>query len=135
MFKTIVDENRETEREMEFMDLEDVTDEIVTMSPAIIDDDDDYDEAMASVWNFIQSLIDRLPNVWKHDIDWTEVEVATNGYELLFKYEGDCEDVASLLDFYVFGSNESHTGEYNREDDERCDCVDANTGWFYIDWD
>lgn len=97
------------------------------------------DENFTQAWEFIQSIIDRLPNVFKdadnNDINWDEVEVATNGDELLFKSEEDCWYIANILDEYVFGCTEAHTGEYNREEDERNEEVDANTGWFYIDWD
>ncbi len=134
MYKIKVDEGRATEREMEFIDLFNVEDEIVTKSPEP-DDDEDDDYPFEKAWIFIQSLIDRLPNVWEHDIEWLDVEVATNGDELLFKYESDCNYVADLLDHYVFGTNETHTGEYNREEDERSYEVDANTGWYYIDFD
>ena len=96
------------------------------------------DESFTQAWEFIQSIIDRLPNVFKDEsssIIWDDVEVATNGDELLFKHEDECWHIANLLDDYVFGCTETHTGEYNKEEDERSGEVDANTGWFYIDWD
>lgn len=95
---------------------------------------DDYEDLNAP-WNIIQSIIDDLPNVWKDDLDWTEVEAATNGDELLFKYEADCERVADAIDDYVFGYGESHTGYYDPYEDAKSGETDANTGWYYIDFD
>ena len=133
MIKIKVDEHRETEREEQFFDLQDVQEEIVGNSPEIDYENEDYPFERA--WEFIQGLIGKVPNVWEHDVEWLEITVATNGDELLFRYEKDCEYVADLLDYYLFESPECHTGYYDPEDDERDNCVDANTGWYYIDWD
>lgn len=133
MIKIKVDEHRGTERDEVFYDLENVREEIVVRSPVLDYEDEDY--PLEKAWEFIQGLIDKLPNVWQHDVDWTEIKVATNGDELLFKYESDCEYVADLLDWCLFDSDECHTGYYDPEEDERDNCVDANTGWYYIDWD
>ena len=133
MIKIKVDEHKETEREEQFFDLQDVQAEIVENSPEPDHENEDYPFERA--WEFIQGLIDKLPNVWKHDVDWAEIEVATNGDELLFRFESDCEYVADLLDYYLFECNECHTGYYDPEEDKRDNCVDANTGWYYIDWD
>lgn len=132
MIKIKVDEHRGTERDEVFYDLENIREEIVVRSPILDYEDEDY--PLEKAWEFIQGLIDKLPNVWQHDVDWAEIKVATNGDELLFKYESDCEYVADLLDWYLFDGDECYTGYYDPEEDERDNYVDANTGWYYIDW-
>ena len=112
--------------------------ELEAMEPVYNDElaeDDDYDDYMTDAWDVLDSIINRLPNVWNNDFDTSGVEIATNGYELLFKYECDCERIADLLDEKVFCCPETHTGYYNPEEDERSGETDANTGWYYIDWD
>lgn len=81
----------------------------------------------------VDRIIERLPNVWKDDC--FNLEIATNCDEILFRYRTVCERVADLLDEHVFGETECHTGYYDPVEDERCGCVDANTGWYYIDFD
>lgn len=86
-------------------------------------------------WDIIQKIIDQLPNVFKDNLEWMDVEIATNGDELLFKYESDCERFADVLDDHVFGTTECHTGYYDPYEDYRSGEYDANSGWYYIDWD
>lgn len=86
-------------------------------------------------WNVIQSVIDVLPNVLKDDIDWTEIEIATNGDVFLLRYGADCERFADALDEHVFGSKECHTGYYDPFEDAQGGETDELTGWYYIDWD
>lgn len=135
MIKIKVDEYRETEHEETFFDVQDVKDEIVKRSPEI----DWNTEPCEKAWNkaiaFINSVFNNLPNVKKHDIEWMDIEVSTNGDEFLFRYENDCENVADLLDQYLFKYSECHTGYYNPEEDKRSNCEDSNTGWYYINWD
>ena len=110
---------------------EELIKELENQEPIIFDYDDNPDPA----WDTIQSIIDRLPNVYKDDIDWTKIEIATNGDEFLFKYESDCEMFANVLDDHVFGCAECHTGYYDPYEDARSGEMDANSGWYYIDWD
>ena len=119
---------------LDVYELEMMLDGINDAEVAEYNEEDDFGKA----FEFIQKIIDQLPDVW--DInnpvdDWTKIDLATNGDELLFKYEADCDRIADLLDKKVFCYPESHTGYYDPEEDERCDCVDPNTGWYYIDWD
>lgn len=133
MIKVIVDAKRDTEREMEFLDIVGLEEEIKNIPKVLVSDDEDY--PFSEAWEYIDKIANRLPDVWKHDVEWPEIEIATNGEEILFKYDRDCERIADLLDTYVFGSRECHTGYYDPVEDERDDCVDANTGWHYINWD
>ena len=110
------------------LDVYDLERELKDMTPVEGDEDQLFDLA----WERICDIMNRLPNVWKDDLEWLEVDVATNGDELLFKYRRDCEKIADLLDSNVFGWAESHTGYYDPDEDARDNCVDANTGWYYI---
>ena len=119
---------------LDVYELEMMLDGINDAEVAEYNEEDDYGKA----FEFIQKIIDQLPDVW--DInnpvdDWTKIDLATNGNELLFKYEADCWRIADLLDKKVFCYPESDTGYYDPDEDERYDCVDPNTGWYYIDWD
>lgn len=134
MVRLVVDEHRETKHFEEFLDLDDLGKEIRTNSPDIDFEKEDPDYPYEKAWVFIQKLMDKLPNIYKHDVEWLEVEVATNGDEFLFKYEAWCEHIADLFDKYVFKGEESHTGYYDPEEDKRDDCVDELTGWYYLDF-
>ena len=111
--------------------VEDLLKELDKIEPVDLDFDDNLDPA----WNVIQDIIDRLPNVYEQNLGDTSVEISTNGDELLFRSELDCERVADALDEHVFGFRECHTGYYDPEEDKRSGETDENTGWFYIDWD
>lgn len=116
--------------------VEDLINELKQMSPVVdLSEDVDLDYAMNPAWEIIQNIIDRVPNIYKDDMEWLDVEIATNGDELLFHYETDCERFADVLDDYVFGFVECHTGYYDPEEDEKSGETDENTGWYYIDWD
>lgn len=97
-------------------------------------DEDYFNNKPDPAWEYIQSIIDRVPNIYKDDLEWLDVEIATDGDILLFKYETDCETIADALDDHVFGSHECHTGYYDPEEDRRNDEIDEHTGWYYIDW-
>ena len=133
MIKIKVDKYRETEREEEFFDLQDVAEEIVERSPAPNMDNEDY--PFEKAWEFIEMIIGKLPNIYKHDVEWLDIEIATDGWILLFKFEKDCEEIAGLLNHHLFQSKECLTGYYDPREDERDDCVDEYTGWYYIDFD
>ena len=99
-------------------------------NPLVDSKDDDY--GMDAAWEYVNVIIKSLPNVFTDDTD--NAMIATNGDELLFRKESDCERFADALDKYVFGFAECHTGYYDPQDDMRSDEVDENTGWYYIDW-
>ena len=83
--------------------VEDLLKEINQMEPAEFTEDDYFSNKSDSAWDVIQSIIDRVPNIYKDDLEWLDVEIATNGDELLFRYETHCERFADALDKHVFG--------------------------------
>lgn len=115
------------------MNVNELIKEIAQMEPIADLEDEDY--GMDPAFDVIQNIIDRLPNVWKDDLDWTTVEIATNGEEILLKYYLDCENLADALDNHVFGYAACHTGYYNPYEDARSGETDANSGWHYIDFE
>lgn len=115
--------------------IEELIKELSKKKPIVFEDNMYFDGCLDPAWRVIQDVIDRLPNVFKDDFDWMEIEIATNGDELLFKYESDCELFANILDKHVFGFNECHTGYYDPYEDAKSGETDANSGWYYIDWD
>lgn len=115
--------------------VEELLKEINQMNPVEFTDEDYFSNKPDPVWNVIQSIIDRVPNIYKDDLEWLDVEIATNEDELLFHYETDCERFADALDEHVFGSRECHTGYYDPYEDARSGETDENTGWYYINWD
>ena len=115
--------------------VDDLINELNHMEPNPLTDEEYFDSIPDPAWDVIQSIINRVPNIYKDNMDWTDVEIATNGDELLFRYEYDCERFADALDDHVFGYAECHTGYYDPYEDARSGETDENTGWYYIDWD
>ena len=115
--------------------VEDLLKEIEAMEPQILSDDEYLAGKEDPSWKVIDNLINRVPNIYKDDLEWLDVEIATDGDELLFRYESDCERFADALDDHVFGCHECHTGYYDPEEDERSNEVDEHTGWYYVDFD
>ena len=109
----------------------DLIKELKQMKPISHDEWDGFKPA----WDIIQSIIERVPNVYKDDLEWLDVEIATNGDEFLFRHEIDCERFADELDAHVFGYTECHTGYYDPYEDALNGETDENTGWYYIDFD
>lgn len=132
MVKVIVDEHEPTERTMEFIDVEDIENMITELPAPLYDTDSDYNN---KVWEFLETIFDQIPNIYRHDIEWSDIMVATNEEEFLFRYENDCEHIADLLDKYLFGCYETHTGYYDPDEDEKSGETDENTGWYYLDFD
>lgn len=118
-----------------FSTYDELVNDVKAMEPVELNDIDYFDSVPDPAFEVIDKIIQRLPNVWKDDLDWMEVEIATNGDELLFKHEVDCEKFADLLDNHVFGTTECHTGYYDPYEDAKSGETDANSGWYYIDWD
>ena len=106
--------------------------EVKEMEPVVLTDLEYFNNVPDPTWEAIENIINQLPNVWKDDT--SNCDIATNGVEILFKNHLDCEYFADAVDEHVFGSSECHTGYYDPEDDERNDEVDANTGWYYMDF-
>ena len=115
--------------------VDDLLKEISQMQPVDLYDKDYFDSKPDQTWNVIQSIIDRVPNIYKDDLEWLDVEIATNGDEFLFNSEFDCERFADALDKHVFGYTECHIGYYDPYEDARSGETDENSGWYYIDFD
>lgn len=113
----------------------DLIEELELMKPVYLTEEQYFDNVPDPAWNVIQNIFDRIPNIYEDDMEWLDVEIATNGDELLFKHENDCERFADVLDEHVFGYTECHIGYYDPKEDERSGEVDGNTGWYYIDFD
>ena len=84
-------------------------------------------------------------NVWtefvKHlptEADWAHNSVNVWYYEyadeILCCTEELAEMIANMLDG-ISGEKQSHIGYYDPEEDERDNCVDGRTGWYYVDYD
>ena len=54
--------------------------------------------------------------------------------EILCRSEEQAEMIANIIED-ISGEKMAHTGYYDPEEDERDDCVDDRTGWYYVDWD
>ena len=54
--------------------------------------------------------------------------------EILCRTEEQADAIAGILDD-ISGEHMAHTGYYDPEEDEKDDCVDGRTGWYYVDWD
>lgn len=63
-----------------------------------------------------------------------DTRIWTDGSEILCKTEAMADAIADLIDA-VEGEPVAHTGSYDPEEDERNDCVDNYTGWYYVDLD
>ena len=115
--------------------IDDLLKEIKQMMPVVFSVLDYFSNKPDPAWNVIQSIIDRVPNIYKDDLEWLDVEIATNGDELLFNSEFDCERFADALDKHIFGFTECHTGYYDPYEDAISGETDENSGWYYIDFD
>lgn len=111
--------------------VDDYIKQIERIEPLHTYDGDELDPA----WSIIQMIMDSVPNIYKEDFEYDDTEIATNGIEFLFKYEADCERFADALDRHVFNCRECHTGYYDPIEDEANGETDANTGWYYVDFD
>ena len=106
----------------------------IIKSFTIIYADEDEDQSFQRGVDAFYDLIKELPNIYSDDI--TDSAVATNGSEILVKEYAACEEIADLIDDYLFvGESCCHTGYYDPEEDKRSNEVDENTGWYYINFD
>ena len=85
-------------------------------------------------------------NIWtefvKHlptEADWAHNSVDVWYYEdadeILCCTEELAEMIADILEGISGAERVAHTGYYDPEEDERDDCVDGRTGWYYVDYD
>jgi len=54
--------------------------------------------------------------------------------EILCRSEELADMVANILEG-ISGEHEAHIGYYDPEEDEKDNCVDDRTGWWYVDFD
>ena len=90
-----------------------------------------------SVW---YNLVKHLPQ----EEDWAKDEQLgrnsidvwyyADADEILCRQEDQAEMFANILDS-ISGEHMAHTGYYDPEEDEKDDCVDGRTGWYYVTYD
>lgn len=84
-------------------------------------------------------------NVWykfvKHlpqEEDWATNSVDVWYYaaadEILCRTEELADMIADMLDD-ITGEHMAHSGYYDPVEDEKSNCVDGRTGWYYVDYD
>lgn len=71
--------------------VEDLIEEINQMRPIKFLDEEYFDNKSDPAWNVIESIMSRVPNIYKDDLALFDVEIATNGDEFLFNTKFDCE--------------------------------------------
>ena len=54
--------------------------------------------------------------------------------EILCRTEELADMIADILEG-ISGEHEAHIGYYDPEEDEKDNCVDDRTGWWYVDYD
>lgn len=88
-----------------------------------------------SVWaNFVKNL--PTEEDWFNDLGKNSIDVwyYADADEILCRSEDLAEMIANIIES-ISGEKLAHTGYYDPEEDERDDCVDGRTGWYYVDWD
>lgn len=102
------------------------------------DTDDRYEfesHVFEMVWsNFTKHLPDEKDK--NNDYAHNNINVWYNADadEILCRSEELAEMIANIIES-ISGEKMAHTGYYDPEEDERDDCVDGRTGWYYIDFD
>ena len=88
-----------------------------------------------NVW---YKFVEHLPSEedWYEDLGCNSIDVWYYGDndEILCRTEELAEMIADILES-ISGERMAHTGYYDPEEDEKDDCVDGRTGWYYVDWD
>lgn len=87
-----------------------------------------------NVWN---RFVEHLPTEedWAKDAhNSIDVWYYADADEILCRTEELADMIADIIDD-ISGEKMAHTGYYDPEWDERDDCVDGRTGWYYVDWD
>lgn len=105
-----------------------------------------------SIWEYVNDPLDRedyethiFDNVFALFADKLPTEppvpelrnecpLWTNGVEIMCASEWLAETIADALE-RISGEKVAHTGYYDPEEDKRDNCVDRNTGWWYVDFD
>lgn len=73
-------------------------------------------------------------NDWAEDANGVDIWYYAIADEILCRTEKLADAIADILDA-ISGEHESLTGYYDPEQDERDNCVDDRTGWWYVDYD
>ena len=87
------------------------------------------------VWsNFVKHL--PTEEDWAKDYKLNSIDVwyYADTDEILCRTEDLAEMIANIIES-ISGEKMAHTGYYDPEEDERDDCVDCRTSWYYVDWD
>ena len=81
--------------------------------------------------NFYFHLLQTLPEVPRSFEQRGDIKTCGNGDEILCADKETAQQIADILQLrYIHGTIQ--TGYYDPVEDERDDCVDENTGWYYV---
>ena len=90
-----------------------------------------------NVW---YGVVEHLPT--KEALD-KDMEAGYNSIDIWYDSDKDeimcrTEELANIIANIIegiSGEKEAHTGYFDPEEDERDNCVDENTGWYYVTYD
>ena len=87
-----------------------------------------------NVWN---RFVKHLPGPREHEADTCnaiDVWYSEVSDEIMCISEELAEMIANIIEA-ISGEHEAHTGYYDPEEDEKDNCVDDRTDWYYVDYD
>lgn len=88
--------------------------------------------------HIFENVWDRFVTHLPQEEDWAHNSVDIWYYadadEILCRTEEQAEAIADILDD-ISGEHMAHVGYYDPEEDDKDNCIDDRTGWYYVDWD
>ena len=92
----------------------------------------DYEShVFENVW---YKFVKHLPQEEDYAHNSVDVWYYADADEILCRTEELADMISDMLDD-ITGEHMAHSGYYDPEEDERDDCVDGRTGWYYVDFD
>lgn len=103
---------------------------------ASTDADERYDFESHIFENVWYEFVKHLPQEadWARDKDSISIWHYEDADEIMCRTEEIADRIADILEG-ISGEHEAHIGYYDPEEDEKDNCVDDRTGWWYVDFD
>ena len=103
---------------------------------ASTDADERYDFESHIFENVWYEFVKHLPQEadWVKSEDGVDLWYYADADEILCRTEELADRIADILEG-ISGEHEAHIGYYDPEEDEKDNCVDGRTGWWYVDYD
>lgn len=98
------------------------------------DADDRYDFESHVFENVWYKFVKHLPEEPDYKDNSIDVWYCMEADEILCRTEELCEMIADIIES-ISGEHEAQTGYYDPEQDEKDDCVDGRSGWYYVTYD